>query len=79
MCQRSDNWLTEIFLADHSGICVANPYEITVMKDFFIDLQLPYSVVRNEQVEVRAILYNYLPDKIKVSLQLVLDALRKSQ
>lgn len=41
------------------GLCVADPYEITVMKDFFIDLRLPYSVVRNEQVEIRAILYNY--------------------
>lgn len=38
---------------------MADPYEITVMKDFFIDLRLPYSVVRNEQVEIRAILYNY--------------------
>ena len=42
-----------------AGICVADPYEVTVMKDFFIDLRLPYSVVRNEQVEIRAILYNY--------------------
>ena len=38
---------------------MADPYEITVMQDFFIDLRLPYSVVRNEQVEIRAILYNY--------------------
>ena len=29
------------------------------MQDFFIDLRLPYSVVRNEQVEIRAVLYNY--------------------
>ena len=42
-----------------AGICVADPYEVTVMQDFFIDLRLPYSVVRNEQVEVRAVLYNY--------------------
>ena len=42
-----------------AGICVADPYEVTVMQDFFIDLRLPYSVVRNEQVEIRAVLYNY--------------------
>uniref|UniRef100_A0A8C6Y1E6 Complement C3 n=1 Tax=Naja naja TaxID=35670 RepID=A0A8C6Y1E6_NAJNA len=42
------------------GICVAEPYEITVMKVFFIDLQMPYSVVKNEQVEIRAILHNYV-------------------
>lgn len=49
-----------------AGLCVADPYEITVMKEFFIDLRLPYSVVRNEQVEIRAILYNYWKNKIKV-------------
>ncbi|RLV63656.1 hypothetical protein DV515_00018051, partial [Chloebia gouldiae] len=49
------------------GLCVADPYEITVMKDFFMDLRLPYSVVRNEQVEIRAILYNYWLHDITVS------------
>uniref|UniRef100_A0A8C8VRI4 Complement C3 n=1 Tax=Pelusios castaneus TaxID=367368 RepID=A0A8C8VRI4_9SAUR len=48
-------------------ICVADPYEITVMKQFFIDLRLPYSVVRNEQVAIRAVLYNYSP-RIRVEL-----------
>lgn len=45
---------------------MADPYEITVMKEFFIDLRLPYSVVRNEQVEIRAILYNYWTHEITV-------------
>ncbi|XP_044900676.1 complement C3-like [Felis catus] len=48
-----------VSLSDKKGICVADPYEVTVMQDFFIDLRLPYSVVRNEQVEIRAVLYNY--------------------
>ena len=38
---------------------MADPYEVTVMQDFFIDLRLPYTVVRNEQVEIQAVLYNY--------------------
>lgn len=46
---------------------MADPFEVTVMQDFFIDLRLPYSVVRNEQVEIRAILYNYRPgDDLRV-------------
>lgn len=54
------------------GICVADPYEITVMQDFFIDLRLPYSVVRNEQVEIRAVLYNYREkDELKVRVELL--------
>ncbi|ELK32043.1 Complement C3 [Myotis davidii] len=48
-----------VSLSDRKGICVADPYEVTVVQDFFIDLQLPYSVVRYEQVEIRAVLYNY--------------------
>ncbi|XP_018421206.1 PREDICTED: complement C3 [Nanorana parkeri] len=58
-----------VSLSENKGICVAKPYEIQVMKDFFIDLKLPYSVVRNEQVEIRAILYNYGNSKIKVRVE----------
>lgn len=54
-------------------ICVADPYEIIVMKDFFIDLRLPYSVVRNEQVEIRAILYNYRTMDIRVCIRILAD------
>nr|XP_020038664.1 complement C3 [Castor canadensis] len=61
-----------VSLSDKKGICVADPYEITVMQDFFIDLRLPYSVVRNEQVEIRAILYNYREkDSLKVRVELL--------
>ncbi|XP_039628328.1 complement C3-like [Polypterus senegalus] len=48
------------------GICVAQPFEITVSKKFFIDLRLPYSVVRNEQVEVKAVIYNYDDSEMNV-------------
>ncbi|XP_066473809.1 complement C3 isoform X1 [Tiliqua scincoides] len=60
-----------VSISDTKGICVADPYEITVMKDFFIDLRLPYSVVRNEQVEIRAILYNYRDKPIRVRVELI--------
>ncbi|XP_067416526.1 A.superbus venom factor 1-like isoform X2 [Emydura macquarii macquarii] len=60
-----------VSFSDSKGICVADPYEIKVMKEFFIDLQLPYSVVQNEQVEIRAILYNYQDHAIKVRVTLM--------
>uniref|UniRef100_A0A8C5J6C9 Complement C3 n=1 Tax=Junco hyemalis TaxID=40217 RepID=A0A8C5J6C9_JUNHY len=63
-----------VSLSPTKGLCVATPYEITVMKQFFIDLRLPYSVVRNEQVEIRAILYNYWGDllvNVQVRVELV--------
>ncbi|XP_064136477.1 complement C3 isoform X2 [Loxodonta africana] len=60
-----------VSLSDKKGICVADPYEVRVMQSFFIDLRLPYSVVRNEQVEIRAVLYNYQKDNIKVRVELL--------
>lgn len=42
--------------------------EILVQKTFFIDLRLPYSAVRGEQLEIKAILHNYEEDPITVSL-----------
>ncbi|XP_021561126.1 complement C3 [Neomonachus schauinslandi] len=61
-----------VSLSKNKGICVADPYEVTVMQDFFIDLRLPYSVVRNEQVEIRAVLYNYQEvGELKVKVELL--------
>lgn len=42
--------------------------EVIVRKEFFIDLRLPYSVVRGEQIEIKAVLHNYTPNPITVSL-----------
>uniref|UniRef100_A0A672IPZ1 Complement component c3a, duplicate 5 n=1 Tax=Salarias fasciatus TaxID=181472 RepID=A0A672IPZ1_SALFA len=52
------------------GICVGEPLEVIVWKEFFIDLRLPYSAVRGEQLEIKAILHNYSPDKITVRVDL---------
>ncbi|KAM3926794.1 venom factor-like [Leptodactylus fuscus] len=57
-----------ISLSKTKGICVAQPTEIQVLKDFFVDLKLPYSVARNEQVEIRAIMYNYMDKNLKVRI-----------
>ncbi|XP_032868094.1 complement C3-like isoform X2 [Amblyraja radiata] len=51
------------------GVCIAEPYDVTVLKDFFIDLRLPYATVRYEQVEIRAVLYNYHHKDITVRVQ----------
>ncbi|XP_077140967.1 complement C5-like isoform X2 [Ranitomeya variabilis] len=47
------------------GLCVADPAQITVSKDLFIDVQLPYSVIRGEQVEIQVTVYNYQNSKVK--------------
>ncbi|KAF5889239.1 complement C3-like, partial [Clarias magur] len=58
-----------ISLSKTHGICVADPYEITVAKDFSVDLKLPYSAVRNEQLEVKAILHNFSNRQQKVRVE----------
>ncbi|XP_063787102.1 A.superbus venom factor 1-like isoform X3 [Pseudophryne corroboree] len=58
-----------VSLSANKGICVSTPHDIQVSMDFFIDLKLPYSVVRNEQVEIRAILYNYGNSQHKVRVE----------
>ncbi|XP_026992188.2 complement C3-like [Tachysurus fulvidraco] len=55
-----------ISMSKTHGICVADPYEITVEMDFFVDLKLPYSAVRNEQIEVKAVLHNFSSEKMRV-------------
>ncbi|XP_038563244.1 complement C3-like, partial [Micropterus salmoides] len=65
-------WLfTGISLSRTHGICVGEPLEVIVRKDFFIDLRMPYSAVRGEQLEIKAILHNYSPDPIYVRVDLI--------
>uniref|UniRef100_W5LK65 Complement C3a, tandem duplicate 2 n=1 Tax=Astyanax mexicanus TaxID=7994 RepID=W5LK65_ASTMX len=52
-----------ISLSKTHGICVADPFEMIVRKDFFVDLKLPYSAVRNEQLEIKAVLHNFSSKK----------------
>ncbi|KAJ8246286.1 hypothetical protein GJAV_G00265890 [Gymnothorax javanicus] len=63
--------ITAVSLSRTHGICVSEPYEMKVMKNFFIDLKLPYAAVRNEQLEIKAVLYNYNDEGIMVRVELM--------
>ncbi|XP_054417986.1 complement C3-like [Pteronotus mesoamericanus] len=58
-----------ISLKAGKGLCVSKPFELTVRKSFFVDLKLPFSVVRNEQVQIQAVLYNLMNHKVKVRVE----------
>ncbi|XP_040891542.1 complement C3-like [Toxotes jaculatrix] len=62
---------TGISLSRTHGICVGEPLEVIVRKEFFIDLRLPYSAVRGEQLEIKAILHNYSPELVTVRVDLM--------
>ncbi|XP_074487043.1 venom factor-like isoform X1 [Sebastes fasciatus] len=55
----------------HTGFCVAEPYNVRAWKRFFVDLKLPYSVARNEQVEIKAVIHNYGYDDLHVRVVLM--------
>uniref|UniRef100_A0A3Q3IVX9 Anaphylatoxin-like domain-containing protein n=2 Tax=Monopterus albus TaxID=43700 RepID=A0A3Q3IVX9_MONAL len=65
---------TGISLSRTKGICVGNPLEVIVRKDFFIDLRLPYAAVRGEQIEIKAVIHNYKKDPADVRVDLVEEA-----
>uniref|UniRef100_A0A674BUD0 Complement C3-like n=1 Tax=Salmo trutta TaxID=8032 RepID=A0A674BUD0_SALTR len=60
--------ITAIGLSKTHGICVSEPLTLIVWKNFFLDLKLPYSAVRNEQLEIKAILHNYR-ETVRVELR----------
>ncbi|KAM9458703.1 complement C3-like isoform 1-T1 [Salvelinus alpinus] len=59
-----------ISTSETKGVCVAEPVEITVVKNFYVDLRLPYSVVNREQVQIKVVIHNYDEESQKVTVLL---------
>nr|XP_014347018.1 PREDICTED: complement C4-like [Latimeria chalumnae] len=57
-------------LFKNKGFCVPDPVPLKVFKEFHISLRLPYSVKRFEQLEVKAVLYNYLTESLQLTVYL---------
>ncbi|XP_029283641.1 complement C5 [Cottoperca gobio] len=53
-----------------SGVCVAEPVQVSVGLQLSIDVPLPYEVVRGEQLELRGSVYNQQPDRISYCVTL---------
>ncbi|XP_042734829.1 complement C5 [Lagopus leucura] len=52
------------------GICVAAPLEVQVVKDIFLSIHVPYSVVRGEQIELKGSVYNHRASEIKFCVKI---------
>uniref|UniRef100_A0A8C4UIJ9 Complement C5 n=1 Tax=Falco tinnunculus TaxID=100819 RepID=A0A8C4UIJ9_FALTI len=52
------------------GICVAAPLEVQVVKDIFLSVYVPYSVVRGEQIELKGTVYNHRASAIKFCVKM---------
>eukprot|EP00063_Salmo_salar_P094406 XP_014069241.1 PREDICTED: alpha-2-macroglobulin-like [Salmo salar] len=61
-------WETDAFCLAPGGFGLAPPVEITVFQPFFLELTLPYSIIRGEHCELKATVFNYLSKCIMVSV-----------
>ena len=61
-------WIIQaVGVSKAKGMCVADPIRLRVQPDFFILVHLPYSVIRLEQVEIVATVFNYHSHNLSVS------------
>ncbi|XP_078140102.1 alpha-2-macroglobulin-like [Centroberyx gerrardi] len=59
-------WETEAFCLSPEGFGLAPRKELTVFQPFFLELSLPYSIIRGEEFELKATVFNYLPSCILI-------------
>ncbi|KAM9388176.1 ovostatin-like [Phaethornis superciliosus] len=64
-------WKASAFcVQDDAGFGISSPVSLTAFQTFFVDLTLPYSVVRGEKFNLIANVFNYLNKCIQVSATL---------
>uniref|UniRef100_A0A668AW93 Alpha-2-macroglobulin bait region domain-containing protein n=1 Tax=Myripristis murdjan TaxID=586833 RepID=A0A668AW93_9TELE len=61
-------WETEAFCLSPQGFGLAPRKELTVFQPFFLELSLPYSIIRGEHFELKATVFNYLSRCIMVTV-----------
>ncbi|NXI50425.1 OVOS protein, partial [Chloroceryle aenea] len=61
-------WKASAFcMQDDAGFGVSLPVSLTAFQPFFVDLTLPYSVIRGEKFNLIANVFNYLNECIQIS------------
>ncbi|XP_039543528.1 alpha-2-macroglobulin-like protein 1 [Pimephales promelas] len=61
-------WETEAFCLSSKGFGLAPPALLTVFQPFFLELSLPYSIVRGESFDLKATVFNYQSKCIMVKV-----------
>ncbi|XP_031761252.1 alpha-2-macroglobulin-like protein 1 isoform X2 [Xenopus tropicalis] len=64
------NWKAGAFCMGPSGFGISPPTSLRAFQPFFVELTLPYSVVRGESFTLKASVFNYLKHCIKVQTTL---------
>lgn len=61
------------------GLAIANPKELTVKNQFFLELSLPYSVRYNETLRLDVLVFNYAETEKELTVQVDLHNLKGVQ
>ncbi|KAM6987441.1 alpha-2-macroglobulin-like [Tautogolabrus adspersus] len=61
-------WETQAFCLSPQGFGLALRETLTVFQPFFLELALPYSIIRGEQFDLKATVFNYLSSCIMVTV-----------
>ncbi|XP_019212767.1 alpha-2-macroglobulin [Oreochromis niloticus] len=61
-------WETEAFCLSSQGFGLAPRKEMKVFQPFFLELTMPYSIIRGEHFELKATVFNYLTSCIMVTV-----------
>ncbi|KAL7831786.1 hypothetical protein AOLI_G00293340 [Acnodon oligacanthus] len=61
-------WEADAFCLSSKGLGVAPPARLRVFQPFFLELSLPYSIIRGEEFELKATVFNYLSKCIMVKV-----------
>ncbi|NXY18288.1 OVOS protein, partial [Atrichornis clamosus] len=64
-------WKASAFcVGELAGFGMSVPATLTALQPFFVDLTLPYSIIRGEDFLLRATVFNYLDQCIKINVSL---------
>lgn len=63
--------VSAVSVSPSGGVCAVDPLEILATKKFFVEVNVPYSVVRNEQIEIPATVYNYGSRHVEAKVMLL--------
>ncbi|XP_029436364.1 alpha-2-macroglobulin-like protein 1 isoform X2 [Rhinatrema bivittatum] len=64
-------WKASMFCTADIGFGLSPTATLRAFQPFFIDLKLPYSVIREETASIKGNVFNYLPNPIKVQVTLM--------
>ncbi|XP_069506177.1 alpha-2-macroglobulin-like protein 1 [Ambystoma mexicanum] len=63
-------WSVDAFCTSSTGLGIAPSAALTVFQPYFVDLDLPYSVIRGEGLPAKATVFNYLKQCVQLHVSL---------